>query len=505
MADQPTDTDAPPWDVTAAVDLGSNSFHMIIARVQEGNVRVVDRLREQVQLAAGLGGTRVLSEASQARAIACLERFGERLQVVPQGNVRAVGTNTLRRARNRTAFLHKAQIALGHPVEIIAGQEEARLIYLGVAHTLADDQGQRLVMDIGGGSTEFIIGERFETLNRESLPMGCVSTTLRFFPEDRITGQAMEDAGIAAHLELETIERRYRRIGWVDCIGSSGTIKSVRAVLEANGWSDTGITLKGLQKLRKAMVKAGSVQALSLDGLSKERAPVFPGGVAILTAAFESLGIGHMHVSDGALREGLLYDLLGRIGHEDVRERTIQSMVRRYHVSERFAERVEQTAQTCLNQVMASWGLGAEENRNMLRWAALLHEIGLAISHNGYHKHGAYLVRHSDMSGFSRQNQEMLAVLIRGHRRKLPVAELAELEGPMVGAAERLCILLRLAVLLNHGRSPDPLPPFNLVAEDRGLELIFPEGWLAGHPLTAANLEREADYLKAVKFKLKFN
>jgi exopolyphosphatase/guanosine-5'-triphosphate,3'-diphosphate pyrophosphatase len=498
--------DRAAYDTVAAVDLGSNSFHMILARVGEhGSVHVVDRLREQVQLAAGLDDERSLSPEARGRAIACLERFGERLRGVPPGRVRAVGTNTLRSMRDPAGFLRAAQRALGHPIDVIEGQEEARLIYLGVAHTQADDRGRRLVIDIGGGSTEFIIGERFEARYRESLYMGCVTASRRHFPEGLVTDAAMARAEIAARVELEAIERQYRRVGWEDCIGASGTIKAVRSVVTANGWSDGTITPKGLDKVRKALIRAGSADAIaSLPGLSRERVAVFPGGLAILGAAFQSLGIEAMEVSDGALREGLLYDMLGRSDHEDVRERTILAMARRYQVAQRFAQRVAQTVEACRQQVAVAWGLEGEHHRALLRWAALLHEVGLAISHHSYHKHGAYLVRYSDMLGFSRQEQVLLSTLIRVHRRRFPKDALEELPEGVAGPAARMCVLLRLAVLLNHGRSPEPLPAVRVVGREDALELAFPPNWLARHPLTRANLEQEADYLKVVRLRLAF-
>ena len=493
------------WETIAAIDLGSNSFHMVIARVDEaGHVHIVDRLREQVQLGAGLDDRDCLSPEAQARGIACLQRFGDRVREVSPGKVAAVGTNTLRRAHNGEEFLSAASEALGHPIEVIAGREEARLIYLGVAHTHADDKGRRLVIDIGGGSTECIIGERFQPRFRESLYMGCVSASLEYFGDGQITEKQLRRAEIAARLELRPIEQRYRRIGWQDCIGASGTIRAVQSVLQANGWSEDGITPFSLQRLRKALLKAGSAANLRLPGLSEERAPVFPGGVAVLTGVFEALRIGHMHVSDGALREGLLYDLLGRIRHEDVRERTILTMARRYHVSLTQARRVASDAEQCRKMVATDWYLEGEETTSMLQWAAMLHEVGLAIAHAQYHKHGAYLVQHSDMRGFSRQNQQLLAFLIRGHRRKFPKADLAALPRGAAGAAERLCILLRLAVLLNHGRRKRRNPLLSIVAGEQSLDLVFAEGWLDEHPLTRTNLEQEAEYLKAIKFKLRF-
>ena len=489
----------------AALDLGSNSFHLLVAEVDNGgHVHWLDRRREQVQLAAGLDQKGNLSGQARARGIACIARFGDRLREIPRGKVRAVGTTTLRRARNAAAFLGEAERALGHSIEIIAGREEARLIYLGVAHTQADDRERRLVVDIGGGSTEFIIGQRFEARYRESLYMGCVGTTLGFFCDGRITEKTMRRAEVAALLELRSIERRFRRIGWTDCIGASGTIKAINSVIAANHSSDEGITPKGLKRVRQALIDAGSMRHLKLEGLAKERGPIFPGGVAVLGAAFEALSISHMHVSDGALREGLLYDLLGRIRHEDVRERTILTMARRYHVSLRFAKRVAATSAICHQQVAGPWQLETEEDTHTLYWAALLHEIGLAIAHNQYHKHGAYLVQHSDMRGFSRQNQQFLAALIRGHRRKFPKAELRRALPPAIAErAQRLCILLRLAVILNHGRKRRALPALQLEATPEGLRVAFPKGWLEKHPLTRANLEQEANYLKALDFKFR--
>ncbi len=499
-----TETSA-AWDTIAAVDLGSNSFHMIIARVHEGHVHVVDRLRNQVQLRAGLQADGYLSEEARARGVDCLKRFGERVREIPVGNVRAVGTKTLRSAKNSDTFLAAASGALGHPIEVISGLEEARLIYLGVAHSEADDSDTRLVVDIGGGSTEFIIGKRFKTRYRESLSMGCVSASQAFFPKGRITEGNMRRAQLAAHLELEAMAGQYRSIGWGDCIGSSGTIKAVQAALEASGWASTGITLKGLQRLRKALIQTGSAELLGLPGVSRERAPVFPGGVAVLLSSFEALGITHMHASEGALREGLLYEHLGRIRHEDVRERTIRTMARRYHTDTVFAKRVEKTAMAALDQVAETWELGGDEHRSMLRWATRLHEIGLAITHSRYHRHGAYLVQHSDMPGFSRQNQILLSYLIRSHRRRPSGKALKRLPADDARRGERLAILLRLSALLHHDRSKRRLPRFTLEAGRRALHLQFPGGWLEGHPLTRANLEQAAAYLADTSFDLTFS
>ena len=500
----------PSFKTMAAVDLGSNSFHMIIARVVEGGLHTLDRMREMVRLGGGLDEEGNLDSASRVRAIACLERFGQRLRGMPAGSVRAVGTNTLRQARNSNAFLRQAREALGHPIEVIAGREEARLIYLGVSHSLPDMPGNRLVIDIGGGSTEFIIGEGFEPKHRESLVMGCVSYSLRFFPQGILTLAAMRAAETAAAQELQIIRPRYRGIGWQTTVGSSGTINAIQDILYANHWSSDGITLQGLQTLRHTLLAAGNLSALNLAGLQPERIPVLPGGVAILTAAFESLGIERLAVSDGALREGLLYDLLGRLLDEDVRDRTIRALIRRYHVDLSQARRVERTALALLAQGGEGTGyvLPIDEHRHTLSWAALLHELGLTIAHSGYHRHGAYVVDNSDMPGFSRPEQQFLGALIRAHRRRLPIELFEALPDGRFEAAWRLCVLLRLAVLLHHSRSHDSTLPevsIHFKPDKRSLRLSFPEDWMDCNPLTRADLEGEVAYLKAAGIKLRYD
>lgn len=489
----------------AAVDLGSNSFHMVVARPVNGHLNVLDRLRESVRLAAGLDVNGELDAAAQQRAIACLERFGQRLRDMPPGSVRAVGTNTLRKAHNSDAFLEAAAAALGHPIEVISGLEEARVIYLGVSHSLPASPGQRLVMDIGGGSTELIIGEGFEPIYMESLYMGCVSLSQEHFSDGNISAKAMRRAEIAAGQELQAIEQDYRRLGWGSAVGSSGTIRAVGDVLQAMGWSDGGITLSALHRLREAMIAAGHVDRLvNLQGLPAERAPVFPGGVAILIATFAALGIERMQVSDGALREGLLYDLMGRIRHEDVRGRTIAALSDRYHVDKAQARRVHATATYALHQVMQAWKLEEECAVSLLEWAAQLHEIGLAVAHNGYHKHGAYLLEFSDMPGFSRQEQKALSALVRSHRRKFAPAVFRVLPEAQRERLMRLSLLLRLAVLLHRSRADIPLTPFHMEADGKSLTVRFPAGWLELHPLTQADLAQEAEMLKEGKFKLAF-
>lgn len=490
-------------EVAAAVDLGSNSFHMIVASIADGHIQVVDRLRETVRLGGGLGADGRLDEAAQERALACLARFGQRVQDLPPGAVRAVGTNTLRKARNANDFLRQARKVLGHPIEVIAGREEARLIYLGVAHSLASDEERRLVVDIGGGSTELIIGERFNPEQVESLHMGCVSMTRLFFPDGQITEKAWHQAHTAARLELRPIQKPYRQAQWGAAVGASGTLLAVRRVVIEQGWSEAGITLESLQSLREAMIKAGSSDALNLNGLSKDRAPVFVGGVAVLLAVFEALKIKHMSVSDGALREGLLYDLLGRIKHEDVRSSSVRHLMQRFGVDETHCERVRSSALSMLNDVAPAWELD-EDYADILGWAAQLHELGLAIAHSQYHKHGAYILEHADLPGFSRQDQQVLALLVRSHRRKLQFKCFESLPVDTPAKLVRLALLLRLAVLLHRSRSDGEIPILALKAREARLSIRFEPSWLEENPLTFADLSSEVAVMKSAGLKLSF-
>ncbi len=485
----------------AAVDLGSNSFHMIVARHQHGSLQVVDRLKEMVRLAAGLDEAGGLAPEARERALACLQRFGQRIRDLPRGSVRAVGTNTLRQAGNEQRFLADAEDALGHPIEVVSGVEEARLVYLGVAHSIPEDGQRRLVVDIGGGSTELIVGERTEARLMESLHMGCVNMTDRFFPDGDIDKVALKRLEQAVLMELEPIQGRYRGAGWQHAVGASGTIKAVEAVVRETGWVEQGVSRDALEKLRQAILKAGHVKRLRFDALSAERRPVFAAGALVLHGVFQALGIERMQVSDGALREGLLYDLLGRMRDEDARDRTVRALQSRYHVDQAQAARVGETAQRLLLQVADDWHLTADDER-LLQWAALLHEIGLDISHSQYQKHGEYVVRNADMGGFSRQDQAELACLIRAHRRKLADAVFDGFPAARQESLKRLAVLLRLAVVLHRGRHAEPIDAVELIPQGRELQLSLSAQWIEQHPLTRAELDEEDSYLKALDFRL---
>jgi len=489
-------------DVLAAVDLGSNSFHMIVARVSDGQLHVIDRLKEMVRLGEGLTEDKGLMPEVRERALACLERFGQRVRSMPQGSVRAVGTNTLRQLRPEDGFLRQAQQALGHPIEVIAGREEARLIYLGVAHGLAAGNDKRLVVDIGGGSTELIVGRNFRPELRESLHMGCVSMTRRWLGDGRITDKNMEKAALYAGLEIRPVRELFRNADWQTAVGSSGTIKAIRDVVMAEGWSEDGITDESLDRLVAALLDFGRVDNIELKALSNERRPVFVGGVAVLQAVFKHLGIGRMQVSDQALREGLLHEMTGRSSVEDVHENAVDTLVRRYHVDTAHAHRVENTAMALYGQAVKAWALSNPQYQAMLSWAAKLHEIGLAVSHSQYHKHGAYLIRNSDLPGFSIREQAVLAAMIRGHRRKFPMTEFNELPEEVRLCTQRLCVLLRLAVLVHRGRSPSNKPMLLIDVNENDIRLSFPGDWLETHPLTRAELEQEAEHLASAGYNM---
>ncbi|HEX6591068.1 MAG TPA: exopolyphosphatase [Moraxellaceae bacterium] len=486
----------------AAVDLGSNSFHLAVARLEHGQIRLVTTLSEKVQLAAGLDDRDRLTEEAQNRALTCLSRFAQQLQGVTPRHLRVVGTNALRVAKNARSFADKAARLLGQPVEIIAGREEARLIYLGVSQTLAGS-GRRLVVDIGGGSTEFIIGEKYDPLATESLHMGCVSYTTRFFPDGVISAKALERAVTAARQEVVSIEAAYRQIGWSLVVGSSGTIKAVQQIQQQLGLAspEGHITLSGLHELRRQVLKLSHVDQIDLPGLKEDRKSIMPAGLAILLGIFEELGLDHMEYSDGALREGVLYDMVGRFRHEDIRDHSVQAMMARYNVDRAQAGRVQASALQLFQQAALNLVLN-EEDGALLRWAALTHEVGTAISHTSFHKHGAYLLRHSDMPGFSRQTQERLALLVSTHRRKIKAENYNEILEVGGLTLLRLCAILRLSVLLHHSRSRDAAPELRLKSDGLHFELQFPRGWLEAHPLSREDFTAEADVFSAIGLKL---
>lgn len=502
-AEPNAETIATPPDTLAAIDMGSNSFHMVVARLVHGEIRTVEKMGEKVHLGAGLDAKNYLTDEVQEHALACLSRFAQRLRGMPPEAVQIVGTNALRIARNANEFLSRADDVLGYPVEVIAGREEARLIYLGVAHTLADDTGRRLVIDIGGGSTEFVIGQRFEPEALESMHIGCVSFRSRYFQGGKINRRNLNNAIIHAEQELQSIRRHYRAMGWHNVVGSSGSVKAICQVLATLKITDGTITLDAMQELYERLISIGHVERLGDMGVRPDRQSIFPGGFAILMGAFQSLGIESMSFADGALREGLLYGIVGRIRHEDVRERTISALQERYHIDQLHAAAVEASAIAVWAQVAETWQINSFSDEDTLRWTCRLHEIGLTISHSQYHKHGAYLLQYSDLPGFTQQLQWDLAALVRGHRRKFTASIFDGALAEDIPRLRYLCILVRLGVLLQHARNLEPPPAeLRVEASANALSIRFPAGWLEQRPLTLADLENEREYLLRQDFNL---
>ncbi|HEY6895785.1 MAG TPA: exopolyphosphatase [Rhodocyclaceae bacterium] len=484
-------------DLIAAVDLGSNSFRLQVGRVVGNQIYPQDSIKEAVRLAAGLRADKKLDGPSQLRGLEALSRFGERLRGFDGEAVRAVATNTLRVAKNAAQFLAQAEAALGFPIEVIAGREEARLIYLGVAHTLPNPRIQQLVVDIGGGSTEFIVGRNFQPYQLESLYMGCVSYTLRFFPDGKVDRRRFRAAELAARTEVQAIAETYRHTGWEEAVGSSGTAKAITDLLELNHLNpggSPGITREGLERLRDLLFKAGEASRLKLEGIRADRIPVLPGGLAIMSAVFAELGLQSMTFSEGALRLGVLYDLLGRYHHDDLRGATVSQFMQRYEVDRRQAARVGQTALDLLGQLDPACASEDHPDTQILTWAARMHEIGISVAHAGYHKHSAYILANADMPGFSKRDQQRLSNLVLAHRGKLE-----RVEGAPLSPRDWLLIFcLRLAAVLHRARSDAALSQVQATVCGNGYEVGFDGDWLDASPLTAAALDDEAGHWAAL-------
>lgn len=498
---------AEPPDILAAIDLGSNSFHLAVARVVGRGIHIIDRVHDRVQLAAGLSDDKQLDDACQIRALTAIERFGQRLRDVPSATVRAVGTDALRIAKNSSAFIERASLILGHPIEVISGEEEARLIYRGVAQTTPhENDGRQLVIDIGGGSTECILGTGLLPEHAQSLHMGCVGFTKQFFPDGAITRDRFRRAQIAAQLLFERLPDPYFRADWQRAFGSSGTMVTLHEILRLNGWTQNGITKDGLTRMREALIAAGHADRLQLQGLKPQRQNIIAAGLAIARAAFKALPLRHLQSTSAALREGVLYDLLGRFLEGDIRETTIDHLMARFHVDRAQAARVEQTALVLLDTIRPTpWIPRAEleSARRYLAWAARLHEIGLAISFHGYHKHGAYILANTPLPGFSRDDAQMVSTLVLLHRRKLTRDMFTELPRHLRDLALKLVIILRLATRLHRSHSDHEFSSAPMLeVNQRMLSLMLPEGHLAAHPLTQADFDEEADRLGGAGFVL---
>jgi len=490
--------------VYAAIDLGSNSFHMLVATPEGNSIRKIDSLRVPTRLAAGLDKNKRLLPETEALALDALAKYSERLRDVPRRNIRVVGTNTLRRAKKRERFMREAHRLLGKPIEIISGREEARLIYSAVSHTFPESEQRRLVIDIGGGSTELALGTGSKPALMESVHMGCVSYTHQYLKGgETISATTMKKAMTEAQLELQPLTVAYQHYGWDEVVGCSGTIKATARMLAELAITDGTITRDGLRQLSRLIINKKSASALKLSSISQNRTQVIAGGIAVLRAIMKTLDIKRIHASQVALREGLIFDMLGEAEHLDIQNQTIANLTARYSIDIRQVNRVEGTAIKLFNHVADVWKLDCETDLQLLVWAANLHELGMGVAHTQYHKHGAYILENSDLLGFSQAEQTALALLVRYHRRKIDQTAFDALTESESQRLSLLLSLLRLSALLHRGRYDDTLKDVNVTIKEGQITVVAPQTWLDEHPLTYAELISEAERLTHVNIKLK--
>lgn len=487
----------------AALDIGSNSFHLVVARIVAGSVQILHRVKQRVRLAEGLDDNDNLTQESIQRGLTTLGVIAESLQGFEPDSVRIVATYTLRKANNAKAFIKAAKLILPYPIEVIPGTEEARLIYSGVAHT-NQDEGRRLVVDIGGGSTEFIIGDGYDTRCLSSLPMGCVSYTKRFFKSGELNNKLFKRAITAAQQELEKIDEKFPRVGWKTCTGTSGTIKIISILCGGLDQENTEplIDLTKLEQLIKLCCKAGHIDNLELENVTAERKPILAAGIAVLVAAFKSLNIDSMEYSAAALREGVLYEMEEQLTHPDIRERSAESLATRYDVDIDQAKRVLLTAMEIYENCKIEWAIKHKEFQSILGWSALLHEVGLQINSRGVHRHSAYILQNSELPGFNQEQQNLLATLARFQRKRIRSADIPEFSQFDGESVNRLIMILRLSVLLNIKRQDGILPIFKVQVKKNRLNLQFPEEWLEQKPIFKADLEREVEQSVALNIEL---
>jgi len=492
-------------DTIAAIDLGSNSFHMIITKRKDDSVVVIDQLKETIRLGAGLDDKNQITDEAMERVLTCLARFGERIKHIPSNGVRIVGTNTLRRASNSSEILNKAETLLGHSIEIVSGIEEARLIYLGVAHHVVKDNGRRMVIDIGGGSTEIILGDRFEPIYIRSFEMGSAVISDTVFSNGKISPKRIRLAQLKAEAELEPYAEQYKKLNWQDVIGASGSIKSIQKVVSGMGWCSNGISADSLEKIIKKLLQISHVNELDLKGLKPDRQPVFAGGVMVLKAIFDTFNIEHMSVSQGALREGIIYDLIDREKHQDTRSTSIQEWMDRYAIDKTHAQAVTNTALDLFSQVETTWQIDEIEYQRNLCWATNIHEIGLSISHTQSHKHAEYIIRNADLLGFSQDDQQILAVLVRSQRGSFSTELFKSLKSAKKNKLKKIAIILRISILLTRSRNYKKLIMPTMTAKNKKISLTFSDNYLEQNPLTNLDLSKEQETLAKAGYLLDIN
>ncbi|KNC68842.1 phosphatase [Pseudoalteromonas ardens] len=484
----------------AAVDLGSNSFHLVVAREVDGRLQLLHKEKQRVFLAAGLDEQFNLSEEAIERALHVLQQFAATLQDFDKHSVQVVATYTLRNCRNIRDFLARAKKVFPFKINVISGQEEARLIYQGVANHIHSEDN-RLVIDIGGGSTELIIGKHLDHKLLTSRNIGCVTLSNGYFQDLKMTAKRFAKAEIKAEQNIEAISASYRKAGWQTCIGTSGTIKTLSAIAQELFAQDT-LTLAVLEQIKQRLIEADSPHTLNLKALPEERYASIAGGLAILIGAFRQLNIDELTYCDNSLREGLLQEM-AQNDEFDIRTRTISAVGDHYAVDKQHAEHICETLNQMVDMVRQNWAL-SEFDLQMLRWAARLHEVGLAINSSGIHKHSGYIVLNAQLPGFTQEQQQLLGTLIRFHRKKIKRTELSTMVEADLTHFARLLTLLRLAILVHQKRQIDQVAKFTLEAMDDSLLLTFEPDWLAQHSLFVADLQQEQAYWKTLNMTLMF-
>lgn len=486
----------------AVLDIGSNSFHLIVARVISGTVQVLHKMKQKVRLADGLSKDNQLSDEAIQRGLQALEVIKQSLEGFEPSSVRFVATYTLRKAKNANQFIKAAKSIMPYPIEVIAGQEEARLIFNGVAHT-EQLEDKTLVIDIGGGSTEFVIGEGFDPILLRSLDMGCVSFTKLFFNKGKIKKSAFNKAIMTAQQQLELIEDKYFNIGWQQTLGTSGTIESIVSLCSEDT-TQYKLTLNDLERIQEQIINVGVIDELDLGAVNEDRKQVFPAGLAILIAIFRSLKVSYLVFNNSALREGVIYEMETSLTHTDIRERSAQSLATRYDVDTNQANLVLNTCFNLFELAKIDWHLNQKRLKPLLGWSSLLHEIGLHINSRGVQRHSAYILQHTELPGFNSEQQQFVATLARFSRKKIKEVELPTLTQFSHYEVLNCIVLLRLSVLLNIKRQENFLPKYQFSVNKNHMHLTFPDGWLAEHPVIFADLEKEKEQLAKLNIHLHF-
>lgn len=466
----------------AAVDLGSNSFRLHIGVHDGEGIRIIKSAREPIRLGAGLDRNGNLTAQAMQNALACLTRFAEILQATPLTSVRVVATNTLRIARNAADFMPLAEKAIGHPIEIISGEEEGRLIYLGVACFQNQPHERRLVIDIGGGSTELALGHGADIEQVESFSIGTVNTGASFFVDERLTDAAFDAAILSARSHFEDGMSAFHPRYWNVVYGSSGTMRTLAELIEKNNLGDGTLSTKNLKALKDRLIACGRISKIDLIGMKPERIGVTLGGLPVLLGLCEELGLRTLKPIDAGLRMGVLWDLHLRASHQDRRDESVLDCMHRFDVDEIRAAQV----QTNANALYAQMKPESDEYQRLLGWSAQLHEVGLVVSHTGFHKHGAYLAEHADLPGFTTYEQQMLSTLIlaqKGNLRKVPQA----LNEPDLAKA---ILALRIAIIFMHARL-DPVAERARLRIKSRIELEISKKTLADHPTLSYWLTKE--------------